>query len=119
MNFPIDTDATGPFATGTGSSTQGPVDIRSIQPSWIADGYGVRGPQKPESAPVRAQPTEMPFAQDSARNTPPSFPTGGENCDPGFGASTSIKYIKATQWDAGTSTWVCVWLPTCEATCPA
>ena len=81
----------------------------------LRNGYGVRGPQRPISTQDYARPAEMLMGVDNSTR-PPSSPSQ-EGCDPGGGADTGIKYIKATQWDSGTSKWKCVWLPTCPSTC--
>ncbi len=119
MNIPVDTDAPSSFATGTGvSEPDRSKGILNIQPSWLADGYGLRGPQRPVAAEA-AKPFDLSLTPDSAPRGSQAAQNAQENCDPGGGADTSLKYIKATQWDSGTSAWVCVWLPTCAGTCDA
>lgn len=108
-----DTDSQGPFATGTGFSEQRPNAIHQINPNWVADGYGLRGPQRPVVPDdTRRSPIQFPMIDNSV---PRPAAQQGELCDPGEGADTSLKYIKATEWD--TDHWVCVWLPTCAGTC--
>jgi hypothetical protein len=109
MNTIIDTDATGPFAVGTGHSEQGSVDIRNINPNWIADGYGVRGPQKQSGVEERARPLDIPLAFDNSRNAPPTIPSSA--CAP-----TPRDPSETGTWVWGSVDGVCQWIGTAD--CP-
>lgn len=109
MNQPTDTDATGAFVVGTGRSDQAPRNILDIQPNWIADGYGVRGPQRPVQQ-ERASPTPMDFA-------PATTSSRGPDSAPGGGCAPTTPPASGTHvW--GTVDGVCQWIGTCPDECP-
>ena len=109
-NQQTDTDARGPFAPGVGAMEQNVKKLYDLQPNWVADGFGIRGPQRPESAPESARPTEMNFGLDQ----------GGKK---GFGdPPTAGACAPTTPPASGTHVWgavsgACQWIPTCDATC--
>lgn len=85
-NVPTDTDA-GPQSTvGVGVADTVTRALHETQPSWLQDGYGVRGPQRRESQEA-AKPADMTFgtpsngrSQQSRTKTgcAPTQPQGGD-----------------------------------------
>ncbi len=106
MNDATDTDAGSGFTTGTGPSEQRGPSIHDIQPNWISDGHGIRGPQKPRVEEGRAQPFEIPFAPDNSPRVAADNPMI-DDCIPPDG-DTSKKYARLTHYVDGK--WVCYWL---------
>ncbi len=65
MNDATDTDASSGFTIGTGPTEQRGPNIHEINPTWLGDGHGIRGPQRQRVEETRAQPFEIPLAPDN------------------------------------------------------
>ncbi len=110
MENQTDTDAPGPIATGVGVSEQNPRMVHQIQPNWVVDGYGIRGPQRQVIQPdIRKDPMTfgLPIPSQPIQTDDPS----GNPC------------MEAAGDPPGSGTWVlgsvdgtCQWIDT--TTCP-
>ncbi len=109
---PIDSNAGTSSQVGVGRAQQIGRALHQINPNWVEDGYGIVGPQR-QVVRQNATPSGMEFGVNNNAGKPGDSPR--EVCNPGEGADTSLKYIKATKFV--TDHWECIWLPTCASTC--
>lgn len=105
-----DSDAGGQSSVGVGRVEDLNRKLHEIQPNWIADGYGLRGPQAARQREVAARPESMQFGLPTANKA-------------GFGTSEAAPCAPTTPPETGTSVWgsvdgVCQWIDTADCTPP-
>lgn len=104
-----DTDADSSSSIGIGQLNQVARSLAEYQPGWVADGLGVRGPQRSQpDVPVKPEPMEFGIPANSRPGSPsdsssPCAPTS----PPGSGT-----------WFWGTIDGECQWVDTNECTPP-
>lgn len=108
----IDTDA-GPRSTvGVGTADLTSTALHEIAPSWLQDGFGVRGPQRQVQREMPVSPAPMDVGMPAGRKTS-SDPTGAAPCAPTAPPDNTDNYAWMTL--AGD----CQWVPVCDAECGA
>lgn len=102
-----DSDAGGQSSVGVGRVEDLKRLLHEVQPNWIADGYGLRGPQEARQREVAATPIPMEFGLPSGDKA--GFGESNNDCNPPNNTDVFVR---------GAIAGVCQWIPICEATCP-
>jgi hypothetical protein len=103
-----DTDADPQSAIGVGQVDQTLRALHEIQPNWLADGYGIRGPQQTRDRRESVSPTPMEFG----------LPSGDRGVSADFGNGPCAPTAPP---ESGTSVWgsvdgTCQWIDTTDCT---
>lgn len=110
---PTDTDAGPQSVVGVGVVDTTTKAFHETQPSWLQDGYGVRGPQQPRQREATEKPTPMDVGMPSGRKGGGDSTPGA--CAPTAPPDTTNVYVWGVNKDGAG---VCGWIPICEAPCP-
>lgn len=81
-----DTNTNSQSAIGVGRAEQLVRSLHELQPSWVADGHGIRGPQEPRNRPPTVRPEPMEFG----------LPTGSRASSPEAGGSRQLTVTDGT-----------------------
>ena len=102
-----DTDSDSKSSIGVGQVNQVIRSLAEAQPNWLADGLGIRGPQRSQEQ-TSARSATMDFGIPSGTRHG-ADPVTGDQCNPPNDTDVFVR---------GAIAGVCQWIPICEAPCP-